>query len=206
MKRLLTVLGLVAMLSCETEVAGPDAELARRNWDGRMVSTPLRVLTRNVFVGADVDRVLAAGSAEGIPGLVAEIYPMLFANDFHDRAIALAGRSTAPARTWSGSRDSRRRPPPPESSRPPPRLPEERRWNRSTSSKRNSPGVAWASSSSRGTRCSTCRWRSKVLAPDMATESAARRFLREARIQRQLKHPTSSQSTGWGRWTASSAT
>jgi Endonuclease/Exonuclease/phosphatase family len=54
-------------------------------------------MTRNVYVGTDVDNVLAAQSADEIPVLVAEAFQGLLATDFHERARLLA-REVA----WTG--------------------------------------------------------------------------------------------------------
>ncbi len=50
----------------------------------------LRVMTRNVYVGTDVDKVLAAESPEEIPVLVAEAFQLLVATNFPERAQSLA--------------------------------------------------------------------------------------------------------------------
>lgn len=50
----------------------------------------VRVMTRNVYVGADVDRILAAGSPEEIPLLAAEEFQNLLATDFRVRARQFA--------------------------------------------------------------------------------------------------------------------
>ncbi|MCI0692236.1 endonuclease/exonuclease/phosphatase family protein [candidate division KSB1 bacterium] len=50
----------------------------------------LTVMTRNIYVGADVDAVLAAQSPEQVPVLVAQAFQTLLATNFHERAQALA--------------------------------------------------------------------------------------------------------------------
>ncbi len=50
----------------------------------------LRVLTRNVYVGTDVDVVLAAQNPEDVPLLVAQAFQQLLATNFPERAGALA--------------------------------------------------------------------------------------------------------------------
>ena len=50
----------------------------------------VRVMTWNVYVGADVDRVLAAESPAEIPALVAEEFQTLIATNFPERADAIA--------------------------------------------------------------------------------------------------------------------
>jgi endonuclease/exonuclease/phosphatase family metal-dependent hydrolase len=50
----------------------------------------ITVMTRNIYVGADVDVVLAAQSPEQVPVLVAQAFQTLLATNFHERAEALA--------------------------------------------------------------------------------------------------------------------
>jgi hypothetical protein len=50
----------------------------------------LRVMTRNVYVGTDVDKVIAAQSPEEVPGLVAEAFQLLQTTKFPERARSLA--------------------------------------------------------------------------------------------------------------------
>jgi endonuclease/exonuclease/phosphatase family metal-dependent hydrolase len=47
-------------------------------------------MTRNVAIGGDIDRVLAAPSMETVPLLVAQTWQEIVTNDFHVRAEALA--------------------------------------------------------------------------------------------------------------------
>jgi len=53
-------------------------------------SPALTVMTRNVYVGTDVDKVLAATNPQQIPFLVAEAFEMLNATNFYERAQSLA--------------------------------------------------------------------------------------------------------------------
>jgi len=50
----------------------------------------LRVMTRNIYIGADVAIVLSAQSPEEIPILVAQAYQQLLGTNFSERAVALA--------------------------------------------------------------------------------------------------------------------
>ncbi len=50
----------------------------------------VRVMTRNVYVGTDVDVILEAGDPAQVPFLVAEAFQMLQSTNFSERAIALA--------------------------------------------------------------------------------------------------------------------
>ena len=55
----------------------------------REAKDDLIIMTRNIYVGADVDAVLAA-PMEQVPLKVAEAYQMLFATNFNERAATLA--------------------------------------------------------------------------------------------------------------------
>jgi len=96
MQRCILSLALAVALTACSNPAGIliDGDAVASNGRAPEMSPPgltkLSVMTRNVFVGADVDRVIAAGSPEEIPVLVAQTYAELFANDFNERAKALA--------------------------------------------------------------------------------------------------------------------
>ncbi|MFQ5709584.1 MAG: endonuclease/exonuclease/phosphatase family protein [bacterium] len=53
-------------------------------------SGAVTVMTRNIYVGTNVDIVLSAGSPEQVPGLVAEAFQVLLSTNFPERAQALA--------------------------------------------------------------------------------------------------------------------
>ena len=53
-------------------------------------SLKVNVMTRNIYVGTDVDTVLAANDPNQIPGLVAYAFQMLLSTDFPERAKVLA--------------------------------------------------------------------------------------------------------------------
>ncbi len=53
-------------------------------------SEGITVMTRNIYVGADVDVVLAAQSPDQVPVLVSQAFQTLLATNFHERAQALA--------------------------------------------------------------------------------------------------------------------
>ncbi len=55
----------------------------------------ITVMTRNVYIGTNVDKVIAASTLDEIPLLVAEAYLTLLATDFRERAEALAGEIAA---------------------------------------------------------------------------------------------------------------
>lgn len=56
----------------------------------KKISTDVRVMTRNVSIGGDIDRVLAAASVEDVPLTVLLTWQEIVANDFAVRAAALA--------------------------------------------------------------------------------------------------------------------
>ncbi len=96
MQRLNLAFVLTVALAACSNPAGPLLDGKAVASDGRAPGfsppglTQLSVMTRNVFVGADVDRVIAAQSPDEIPILVAQTYAELFATDFNERAKALA--------------------------------------------------------------------------------------------------------------------
>lgn len=84
MRRLVFVTGLVAVclaLLSQSALAGPPA--ADR-------SGHLRVMTRNLYVGADIFRVFDATTPEEVPIVVSGILQTVFATDFPERSAALA--------------------------------------------------------------------------------------------------------------------
>jgi endonuclease/exonuclease/phosphatase family metal-dependent hydrolase len=52
--------------------------------------TPSRVMTQNLYVGADVFRILEAQTPEEVPFVVAEIFQTILDTDFPDRAAGMA--------------------------------------------------------------------------------------------------------------------
>lgn len=93
----LMLLGLSTLLTTgcsDSDVAGPD-ETALRVASGNQSgpnrgSERVKVMTRNVYVGIDLDPVLQAPSPELIPALVAQAFQQLLQTNFPERAIALA--------------------------------------------------------------------------------------------------------------------
>jgi hypothetical protein len=69
-------LALLLTAACDEGTVGSSAEVT--------------VMTRNVFLGADIFRVTAATSAQDIPVIAAEIFGIMEQNDFPARAGALA--------------------------------------------------------------------------------------------------------------------
>ncbi|NOQ97294.1 MAG: hypothetical protein GQ561_03940 [Calditrichae bacterium] len=94
----LLILGLLIISSCkksedptEPEACDPNSELAilediKNNTEAGVV----KVMSRNIYIGADVDIVLGAENLEDIPILAAAAYATLEATDFDKRAIILA--------------------------------------------------------------------------------------------------------------------
>ncbi len=101
------LMGLLVMIGCEgndpvssmleseppqsteaswNEATAGDLECIAR-WKCRKA---IRVMTRNVYVGADVDKVLAATDPSQIPVLAAEAFQTLIATNFPERAEAFA--------------------------------------------------------------------------------------------------------------------
>ncbi len=75
----------------EPQSAEPSTHVFRHDGGSGTVT----VLTRNIYVGADVDILLAAQDPEQIPVLAAEAFQMLLATNFPERAQALADEIAA---------------------------------------------------------------------------------------------------------------
>ena len=73
-----TLIALILVASCADEVQLPTGPV------------DVTVMTRNVYVGTDVDRIITAQTAEEFVMRVAEMWQMLHATDFAERAEALA--------------------------------------------------------------------------------------------------------------------
>lgn len=87
------LLAVVApMVGCETDAPTEvgDSDVEAVSGAAEFVSLPggLKVMTWNVYVGTDVDRVLAAQTPDEIPILVAEAFQLLLSTDFSERAEA----------------------------------------------------------------------------------------------------------------------
>ncbi len=74
------VVGLFSLTACD---------------DVKPPSTDIRVMTRNVSIGGDIDRVIAAASIEEVPVAVLLTWQEIVANDFSVRAAALAAEIDA---------------------------------------------------------------------------------------------------------------
>lgn len=63
--------------------------------EGATTSAEVTVMSRNIYLGADIFRITEASSAEEIPVIVAEIFSIMEANDFPARAGALVAEIEA---------------------------------------------------------------------------------------------------------------
>lgn len=90
MKRITTMLAAVAITAACSDVAGPDNQPI--SFDGALEaqSTQLTVMTRNMYVGTDVDAVITTPDPNQIPFAVATAWQQLLANDYSQRAAAMA--------------------------------------------------------------------------------------------------------------------
>jgi endonuclease/exonuclease/phosphatase family metal-dependent hydrolase len=78
--------------SCDMEQAGPlepGSQVLKNAARGEETPGQLRIMTQNVYVGTDVDQILAAPQEE-VPFVVAELFQLLQATNFPERADALA--------------------------------------------------------------------------------------------------------------------
>lgn len=85
-----------AALGCSGESAAPEGDASSVH-TARIVAAceskhaQVKVMTQNVYLGADIDPILAAASAEEVPVAVAAAWAQLEGNSFEDRAAAIAG-------------------------------------------------------------------------------------------------------------------
>lgn len=92
MRRLMIMALALSLAACSENPLQPDGESPdlHRTWGRGFGTWGLRVMTRNVYVGADVDAVLAAQDPTQIPVLVAQAFQQLLSTNFPERARALA--------------------------------------------------------------------------------------------------------------------
>jgi endonuclease/exonuclease/phosphatase family metal-dependent hydrolase len=89
---ILILSGLVLFSSCEKGALNPTGtDLTAAQGNVPDASGQLTVMTQNVYVGADVDRILTS-PPEQIPVIAAELFQQLQATNFPERADALALR------------------------------------------------------------------------------------------------------------------
>ena len=87
---LFIVAGLLLLGSCEQDYTNPvEPELQAVKIGSSERSGQLTVMTQNVYVGTDVDQILMA-NPDSIPIVAAELFQMLQATNFPERAEALA--------------------------------------------------------------------------------------------------------------------
>jgi len=90
MKRILTFLASVALVAaCSDDPSGP-SDLAANDQTADLAAMSLTVMTRNMYVGTDVDRVIETEDPNQIPFVVGELWQLFLANDYSERAAAMA--------------------------------------------------------------------------------------------------------------------
>ena len=92
---LLTLFSLIGAVACTEDRATGVGESALGDAEAIQAGVAtgpggITILTRNIYVGANVDRVLAASSPEEIPALVEESWQELLATNFPERAGTIA--------------------------------------------------------------------------------------------------------------------
>lgn len=89
MKRATSLLLTVFLFTaCENSAIGPEVAVSRE--DRAADPAALRVMTRNVYVGAPIESVTEASSPQEVPFLVARAWGQVQATNFPERAEALA--------------------------------------------------------------------------------------------------------------------
>ena len=91
------LLAVLALGACTDDVTGPSrADVA--GFDGAEPAASavhLTVMTRNMYVGTDVDRAIETSDPNQIPFIVGELWELLLANDYGERARAIAAEIAA---------------------------------------------------------------------------------------------------------------
>jgi hypothetical protein len=93
---LAAVLALSSLAACGDRLTGPSDDFARtetmdmHTGDTRDDAIRLTVMTRNLFVGTDVDRLIGITDPNQIPFIVADLWQLLLANAAEDRMAAVA--------------------------------------------------------------------------------------------------------------------
>ena len=93
-KRFVSLIAMVLFLFSCTErfPVAPEIQHESSNISNMEKSgQQLTVMTRNIYVGADVDVILGAENPEDIPLLVTQAFQTMMATNFPERAVALAG-------------------------------------------------------------------------------------------------------------------
>ncbi|MDH3298360.1 MAG: endonuclease/exonuclease/phosphatase family protein [Gemmatimonadota bacterium] len=89
MKRILLIVTAFLFTACSDDLTGPTALLSTGQ-SADQAATSLTVMTRNMYVGTDVDRVIETPDPNQIPFVVGEVWQLLLANDYSQRAAAMA--------------------------------------------------------------------------------------------------------------------
>lgn len=92
-----------ATVACGDDIAGPEGSASDgfatiENLEARdeeRSAVELTVMTRNLYVGTDVDRLIGVTDPNQIPFIVGEIWQLLLANDSDDRMAAVAAEIAA---------------------------------------------------------------------------------------------------------------
>lgn len=100
---LAALLVALATAACGDEIAGPsdaasDGFATAGDLDARddeRSAVELTVMTRNLYVGTDVDRLIGVTDPNQIPFIVADIWELLLENDAEDRMAAVAAEIAA---------------------------------------------------------------------------------------------------------------
>ena len=92
MKRITTILLAVGLAAA---CADNPYELTTNATTSNASATQLTVMTRNMYVGTDVDLVLATPDPNQIPFVVGELWQLLLQNDYSERAAAMAAEIAA---------------------------------------------------------------------------------------------------------------
>ncbi|MFQ5530478.1 MAG: endonuclease/exonuclease/phosphatase family protein, partial [Gemmatimonadota bacterium] len=89
MKRILIILTALGLAACSDDLAGPE-KLTSISQSEDLAATSLTVMTRNMYVGTDTDRVVETADPNQIPFVVGELWQLYLANDYQERAEGMA--------------------------------------------------------------------------------------------------------------------
>lgn len=95
MKHIMAILLTVSIATACSDVAGPDNRPIDFSDALEAQSTQLTVMTRNMYVGTDVDAVITTPDPNQIPFAVADAWQLFLANDYSQRAAAMAAEIAA---------------------------------------------------------------------------------------------------------------
>jgi endonuclease/exonuclease/phosphatase family metal-dependent hydrolase len=88
------LLAVLVLGACSDDITGPsDGELTVLDGSAPAAgpgSVQLTVMTRNMYVGTDVDRVIETSDPNQVPFVVGQLWELLLANDYGERARAMA--------------------------------------------------------------------------------------------------------------------